>query len=185
VRYRETAPPEVWAEAAARHRLEADMVEQQMAQEQAAQAAAANQGGGGDASAGGQGDGNGQSAGNGGATCPEGTTYDGFECQCPSGMLWGGSACYVPTQAAAQAPAQRSSFPRSGTTVIVHPTAPPPRTVSNPAWHAILQGQGAASCQVFAGDPYGRAGNNMAACSRWCTPHLAARHSCQCNVGGC
>jgi hypothetical protein len=164
VRWRETAPPEVWAEVAERHRREAEAQAQAIAEAARQQEEAQ-------------------------ASCPEGTIASGDQCVCPDGFVWDGAQCVSP--ASAPAGATVSSRPQrvyvqnnTRNTTIANTTvnATVSATVRRPAssaWHASLV---CAMYQTSAGSMWSRQQwTDTQDCSRFCAQKL----NCACVSGPC
>jgi hypothetical protein len=176
-RWRETAPPEVWAEVAERHRREAE------AEAQAARAAATAQE---------------QVA----ATapdeaqpaCPEGTTAIGDACACPEGLVWDGAQCVTADSGPSGSPppppptsvyVQNTTRNTTINNTTINTTVNRPSS-SRRVWHAPPPALFCAVYQPSAGATMSRQQSpDMQGCNRFCTGLLAQKLKCQCVQGGC
>lgn len=161
VRWRETAPPEVWAAMAEaqRRQAEANAAAAQEAANQpepeAAQDAAPA------------------------ITCDGGAVVVGDTCACPDGTSWNGAQC----AAVVVVPGRPTPSPRPPPTPIIHVTRPqaPPVVQRSPIYHAMFKANATAalSCQAFDQQ------DSMAACSRHCMGYLMQKLTCRCDPGAC
>jgi hypothetical protein len=170
VRWRETAPPEVWAEYAARHQQEAAALAQAQAEAQAACP-------------------EGTTATGNVCACPDGYLWDGN--QCVDAATLQDQTQTPSTTPSPNVTVQNNSVHntfinktnnRTVNVVVTHPApsnqvwqSPPPTP-----YHAAFQaayGGAMTSCQAF--------GPDMGGCARYCTNLMEHRLKCNCSAGGC